>query len=293
MFMRIKFDKRKATVSLHTNFREIADGLEEWDEVRLGTIRDEVADVDGGVIRRSLLDDGFVRQRSTLEVDGGGSTTGSAGTRGRYSASCSTLCLLVGPVDTDGTRTKPFTVHCRNGLLSIGLVPESEETIATGFARVHVPHDAGVGHGAKGTEGFGEDIIVDLGAEITNEDVVVTGRVLLILLALIGPVDTDLSIEDLTAIERLERGFGCTHVDVLDEAIVEATVLIIAVRNNFNVLDRTSNSEDFGEHVLGNTRAQVSDIEMGTPLHLHFIHLRGISGTPHGTHLIHDSKKYE
>jgi hypothetical protein len=32
---------------------------------------------------------------------------------------------------------------------------------------------------------------------------------------------------------------------------------------------------------------------MGTPLHLHFIHLRGISGTPHGTHLIHDSKKYE
>jgi hypothetical protein len=144
---------------------------------------------------------------------------------------------------------------------------------------------------------------------------------------LIGPIDANLSVEDLAAVESLECSLGSTHVNVLDEPVVEATVLIIAIRNNFNMLDGTGDGEDFGEHVLGDTRAQVSDIKMGTPLHLQFTHLktikmsgtkiqsqggfpsymsfndaqyrslkktyRGISGTPHRTHLIHDSKKYE
>jgi len=37
-FVRVELDKREATVSLHTDFGEVADRLEKRDEVRLGTI---------------------------------------------------------------------------------------------------------------------------------------------------------------------------------------------------------------------------------------------------------------
>jgi len=39
---------------------------------------------------------------------------------------------------------------------------------------------------------------------------VVAGSVLLVLLALVGPIDTNLGIEDFTAVERLEGGLGST-----------------------------------------------------------------------------------
>jgi len=192
MFMRIELDKSKATVGLHTNFGKIADGLKERDEVRLGAIWDEIADIDRRVIRWRLLYDRFVRQRSTLEVDGGRSVASPTRTRRRHGTNSTTLGLLVGPIDTDSTRTEPFTVHGRNGLLSISLIPECKEPISTRLSRVHVPHDTGIGHGAKGTKGFGQYVVVDLGAKITDEDMVVAGRVFLVLLALVGPVDTDL-----------------------------------------------------------------------------------------------------
>jgi hypothetical protein len=43
-------------------------------------------------------------------------------------------------------------------------------------------------------------------------------------------------------------------------------VLIVTVWNNFNMLYGAGNGEDFGEHVLRDTRAQVSDVKMSTPL---------------------------
>ena len=60
MLVRIEFDKCEATVSLHPDFGEVADRLKKGDKVRLSAIRHEIADVDSGVIRRCLLDDGFV-----------------------------------------------------------------------------------------------------------------------------------------------------------------------------------------------------------------------------------------
>jgi hypothetical protein len=43
-------------------------------------------------------------------------------------------------------------------------------------------------------------------------------------------------------------------------------MLIVAVRNNFNMLYGTGNGKDFGEHVLRDTGAQVSNVKMSTPL---------------------------
>jgi len=176
------------------------------------------------------------------------------------------LGLLICPVDSNGTRAQPFAVHGSDCLFSVGLIAEGEKTVTTRFSRVHVPHDTGIGEGSKGAECFGEDLIVDLRAEIANEDVVMCGGVLLVLAALICPVDTDFCIKDFAAVEGLEGSLGSTHVHVLNETVVETTVLVVTVGDDFYMLNWTSDSEDLCEHVLGDPRGQVSDIEMGASL---------------------------
>jgi hypothetical protein len=44
-------------------------------------------------------------------------------------------------------------------------------------------------------------------------------------------------------------------------------VLVVAVGDDFDVLDGTGHSEDLGEHVLRDARAQVSDVKVSPPLH--------------------------
>jgi hypothetical protein len=264
----VELDEGEPAIGLHAYFGKIANGLEQRDKVSLRAIRNKVADVDSGVVLRSLLDDGVVRKRAALEINGSRSASATTGARGRSSGSCRcTLRLLVGPVDTDGARSEPLAVHGGDGLLSIGLVPKCEEAITAGLARVHVPHHASVGHGAESAESFGENLIIDFGAEISNENVVVTGGVFLVLLTLVSPVDADLGIEDLAAIESLESRFCSAHIDILHKTIVEAAMLIVAIGNNFNMLNRPCDGKDLAEHVLSDARAQISNVEVGTPLH--------------------------
>ena len=251
MLVRIQLYKGESAVRLHADFRQVTDGLEEGDKVCLGAVRDKVADVDGAVVCGSLLNDGLVRERTALEVDGGrgaASTSTASSRRGR-----GTLGLLVRPVDTNSTRAKPLAVHRRDSLLSVCLVPECEEAIATRFTRVHVPHHPSVRKGSEGTEGLTEDLIVDFGAKVADKDVVVVARVLLILLALVCPVDANFCVEYLATVESLEGCLCGAHVHILDEAVVQAAMLVVAVWNNFDVLDRASDSEYLCKHVLGHT----------------------------------------
>ena len=60
MLVSVEFDESKAAIGLHADLGQVADRLEEGDEIGLGAVRDEIADVDGGVVRRGLLYDGFV-----------------------------------------------------------------------------------------------------------------------------------------------------------------------------------------------------------------------------------------
>ena len=112
----VEFDESETSVGLHTDLDDISVSLEKRDEVGLSGIWDKVADVDGRVESTGLVGDGLEIERTTLEVGWCWCTsetgTGSAG-----------LCLLVGPVDTNGSGAKPFTVHRRDGLLCIRLVP--------------------------------------------------------------------------------------------------------------------------------------------------------------------------
>ena len=93
-----------------------------------------------------------------------------------------------------------------------------------------------------------------------------SGGILLVLLTLVSPVDTNFCVENFATIEGLQSGLGSTHVEVLDETIVEAAMLVVTVWDDFDMLDRTSDGKDLGEHVLGYPRAQVADVEMGPPL---------------------------
>ena len=83
---------------------------------------------------------------------------------------------------------------------------------------------------------------------------VVCGGVLLVLTALICPIDTDLCIKDLSTIEGLEGSLGSTHIHILNETVIETTVLVVTVGDDFYMLDWTSDSEDLCEHVFGDPR---------------------------------------
>lgn len=265
MFVRVKFDEGEPAIGLHTDFREVADGLEQGNEVSLGAERDEVADVDSAIVRWGLLNNRLIREGSAREIHRCGCTA-CAGSRLDTSNRWCALRLLVGPVDTDCSGAKPFAVHRSNRLLSIRLIPESQKPVSTRLARVHVPHDPSVGKRTESAERLGEDLIVDFGAEISYEDVVVVASIFFVLLTLVCPVDTNLGVKNLATVESLERRLRRTHIHVLDETIVETTVLEVAIGDDFDMLNGTSHSEDLRKHILCHARAQVADVEMGPPL---------------------------
>jgi hypothetical protein len=148
-------------------------------------------------------------------------------------------------------------------LLGVSLVAKRQETITTRLSRVHVPHDTSIGQSAKSGKCLSEDIIVDLRREVANEHMEVVGGVLLVLLALVCPIHADLGIKDLTTVESLKSSLRGTHVHVLDEAIVKAAMLVVAVWDDLDVLNRTSHSKNLCEHILGYPRAQVPHVEVG------------------------------
>jgi hypothetical protein len=153
-------------------------------------------------------------------------------------------------------------------LLSVGLVTEGEEAIATGLARIHIPHNSGIRQCPEGTKGFSENLVVNLGAQITDEDVVMARSVLLVLLTLVSPVDSNFGVENFAPVESLQRSLGRTHIHVFHETIVETSVLIITVGNYFDMLYGASNSKNLCQHVLRNTGTQVPDVEMSATLEL-------------------------
>lgn len=56
----VEFDESEPSIRLHADFNDVAETLEEGDEIRLGSVGDEVADVDGRVEGGSLAEDRVV-----------------------------------------------------------------------------------------------------------------------------------------------------------------------------------------------------------------------------------------
>ncbi len=57
----IQLHKCETAIGLHPYLRKISNRLEERDQIRLGAIRDEVANVDSGVVSGRLLHDSLIR----------------------------------------------------------------------------------------------------------------------------------------------------------------------------------------------------------------------------------------
>lgn len=57
VLVRVEFDKGEPPVGLHADLDDVAEALEEGDDVGLRGVGDEVTDVDGRVERGSLNDD--------------------------------------------------------------------------------------------------------------------------------------------------------------------------------------------------------------------------------------------
>lgn len=221
--MGVHLDESKAAVRLEASLGDVAEVLEQRDEIVLGGVGREVANVASGLPSGSLLNHHLVRvcalggEAVVAERSGRGHAHLGHGLLLRVRG----LALLVGPVATDGARAKPFAVHVGESLLSITTVTESDEAIATGATSLHVPHDTGLGDGAKGGEGLEQNLVVDFIAEVANEDVeVVRGVLLGDGVGLVGPVDADLLLVNAMAIEGLHGALGRTGVVVLDEAVV-------------------------------------------------------------------------
>ena len=181
VLMRIHLDEREATVGLEAGFGDVTKVLEERYKVRLRGVRREVANVAGGLPLRGLLHNHIEALHAVggeVVVSKGGSRCHAHGRHGLLLGDGG-LPFLVGPVTADSSRAKPFAVHGAQCPFSISAVAKGDKAVATGSARLHVPHDACFRNNAEGGEGLEKDFIVDLIGQIADENVEVVGRIFL------------------------------------------------------------------------------------------------------------------
>jgi hypothetical protein len=192
--VRVHFDKSKSTVRLEARLGDISKVLEEWDQVRLGSIWGQIADVAGRLPLGSLGDDHIVALntvRGEVVVAERSSGCHAHGSHGLLLGDGG-LALLVSPVATNGAGTQPFAVHGAECALGISAIPESNKSISTRPACFHVPHDASLGDGAKSRECLEKHLVVDLVGQVTDEDMEVVGSILLCgVVRLISPIDAN------------------------------------------------------------------------------------------------------
>lgn len=147
----VHLDERKATISLEASLNDIAEVLEQGDKVVLGGVRGEVADIASCLPSWGLLDDHVVALNAVGWEVMVAERSGWSHAHCRHSLLLGDrwLTLLVGPVAPDCARSKPFTVHGAQGLLSILALSESNEAVASRATSLHVPHDASFRYGAE------------------------------------------------------------------------------------------------------------------------------------------------
>lgn len=194
ILMGIHLDKCKTAIGLETGLRDVAEVREERYEITLSSIRSEVAHIAGGLPLRSLLDNHIVTTSSVsreVMVTHRRCRRHSHGGHGLLLGD-GWLTLLIGPVATNGARSKPFPIHGAERLLGIAALAESDESVTTRAASLHIPHHARFGNRTESGESLKEDFIVDFVAKITNEDMEMVRSILLVgVVGLIGPIDTN------------------------------------------------------------------------------------------------------
>lgn len=241
ILMGIHLNKGKSSVSLEPSLDNITEVLEQRNKIILSSVGREIADVNSCLPLRGLLDNHIV----TLDTMSREMVMAIRSSRGHSHSSHRRLlrdrglALLVGPVATDCTGTKPFTIHATQGLFGIRALAEGNESIAAGAACLHIPHNAGFGNGPKGRESLRQNLVIDLVRKITDEDVEVVSSILFAgLVGLISPVDTDFlsswlgrysqfqkdsdpySLMNSSAVQSRHRTLSRTWIIIFNETIV-------------------------------------------------------------------------
>ena len=159
---------------------DLTESLEERPKLILGDIAGKSTNKDSCVVGVSELVHGL---RSTVEAHGG-STHGRVHTRGTghaHTAGNDTRTLVLGSSGGDTHRTVATvdSLHLAQSTLLVVLVGETNEAVATRHAADRVGHDLGrlAGWEAALEEGH-EYILVDLRAQITNEDGILRATVI-------------------------------------------------------------------------------------------------------------------
>jgi hypothetical protein len=163
ILMGVHLDKGKTSIGLETSLDHVSKVLEERNKVVLGGVGSEVTNIAGGLPSWGLLNNHVVALhavgREVVMAKGGGWSHSHCGhgllLRDGW------LALLVSPVAADCSRTKPFTIHRAQRLLGILTLTESNETVSSRSASLHVPHNSGFRDGAKSRESLKENFIID------------------------------------------------------------------------------------------------------------------------------------
>lgn len=157
---------------------DLAEALEERSQLILGNVARQASDEDGGVVGVRELVHGLrsavvaKRRGSTHGVHAGGHATGSHGAGlGHPSWAATRLVLGGGGGDPHGAVAAVDALHLGESALLVALVGEADEAVATGHARDGVGHDlGGLARWESSLEERDEDVLIDLRAEIANED---------------------------------------------------------------------------------------------------------------------------
>jgi hypothetical protein len=153
----------EAPISLEAGLDNVAEVLEERDEIVLSRVWCEVSNVASSLPGGSLLDNHIIAldpvgwevvmaERSSWRHAHGGH---------RLLLRYRWLALLVCPVATDRARPEPLAIHGTQGLLGILAFTESHEAIAPRSASLHVPHNPGFRNGTERGEGLEENLVID------------------------------------------------------------------------------------------------------------------------------------
>lgn len=257
--MGIHLDKSKATIGLESSFHDVPEILKQRDKVILRGVRRKISDVTSSLPLRGLLNDHI---KALHAVSGEVMMSIRSGRRHSHGGHLSLLrhgrlALLIGPVATDGARSKPFTIHGAQSFLSVGAFTKGNKTVSTRTTSLHVPHDASFRDGSKCRKGLQENFIVHLIGEVAHKDVKVVRCILLVLvIGLVGPVDANLlratstinseqtedcrqctplntySLVDTPTVQGLHGSFSGTRIVVLNKSVVEALALKLSVVRN-------------------------------------------------------------
>lgn len=160
---------------------DFTEALEERAELVLSNVARQTANENGGVVGVGELVHGL---GSTVEAHGGSAhgrvhARGAGHAHGTGSTKAGALVLGSSSRDAHGTVATVHTLHLAQSPLLVVLVGEADEAVATRHAADRVGHDLGRLAGREAAlEERNEDILVDLRAQVTNEDRVLRATVI-------------------------------------------------------------------------------------------------------------------